>query len=256
MRLQRLARPQRPAYPLLERPPQAPLDGSASYPSSAPSTHTTTIRSHPVSRRIIAEGIRIWRAARGTYARGRWRGQRRLRVPGTWSRCRPCRQAASVSQVSTDKPGTRRNSERLCVIRGTSQARAWAAIQRSLGADRLADRTQVSTEPAVLPGRCRVHINHLNSANEIAHGGEALFHANRKPRTPLQFAQHDDRDAAIVEGQSCFESFDALHRVDAGIRVKHGFQSNGSRSSSGNSPLRISGVAASKSSGKRAAFRK
>ena len=53
-----------------------------------------------------------------------WRG------PGA----RPtCRQAVPVSQVSTDRSGTRRNSERLWVTSGTSRDRACAAIHRSLG---------------------------------------------------------------------------------------------------------------------------
>ena len=51
----------------------------------------------------------------------------------TWSQCSSCLHAAPVNQVSTHRSGTRWNSERLCVISGTSRARAWAAIQRSLG---------------------------------------------------------------------------------------------------------------------------
>ena len=125
-----------------------------------------------------------------------------------------------------------------------------------VGADGLADRTQMSTELSVFTCDIRVEIDDLDGSDEIPHGSEALVFAIRKPGAPLQLTQHDDRDSAGMERKPLLEPCDPLHRVDAGIRVEHGSQSNGSLSSSGSSPLRISGVAASKSSGNAVEFRK
>ena len=125
-----------------------------------------------------------------------------------------------------------------------------------VGADGLSDRAKMSTELAVFPCDVRVEIDDLDGSDEIPHGSEALVPAIRKPGAPLKLTQHDDRDSAGMERKPLLESPEPLHRVDAGIGVEHGSQSNGSRSSRGSSPLRISGVAASKSSGNGVEFRK
>ena len=102
-----------------------------------------------------------------------------------------------------------------------------------VGADRPANRTQVGTELAVLPRDLCVDVHHLDGAEQRSQGGPVFHDMARLGDAPLEFAQHDDRDAALVQRQSWLESVRPLPCEYAGIRVEHGSQSNGSLSSSG-----------------------